>query len=205
MRSPKSSTRRERNGRVITIRSYVIDVMMEHDRQHAVEIEQWRKELEQQIDPKAINAQLHQNQADFWAALEGLAEAALLDPRAVDGWSLKDVVGHIAAWEELIIQAAYHIYDPSRPEVALFGADIESMNAMMVAKRAANSWQMERQSLLDTQMAMNEFLAKLLPGDYRLRGPYPWPEDRGTLAELITQTAEHYDDHRLDIERWRAA
>jgi uncharacterized damage-inducible protein DinB len=196
--------RRERNGRIITIRSYVIDVMMEHDRYHAVEIEQWRKKLEQNIDPKAIDAKLHRNQADFWVALEALSKAALVDKRAVDGWSLKDVVGHIAAWEELIIQAGYHIYDPSRPVVSPFGEDIESMNAIMAAKRAANSWQTERQSLLETQAAMNEFLAKLLPGDYRLRGPYPWPEDQGTLAELITQAAEHYDDHRPDIERWRS-
>jgi hypothetical protein len=38
--------RRERKGRTITIRSYVIEVMVEHERQHAVEIEQWRETLE---------------------------------------------------------------------------------------------------------------------------------------------------------------
>jgi hypothetical protein len=37
--------RRERNDRTITIRSYVIEVMVEHERQHAVEIEQWRTGL----------------------------------------------------------------------------------------------------------------------------------------------------------------
>jgi hypothetical protein len=37
--------RRERKGRTITIRSYVIEVMVEHERQHAVEIEQWRETL----------------------------------------------------------------------------------------------------------------------------------------------------------------
>lgn len=36
--------RHERQGRVITIRSYVIDKMIDHERQHAVEIEQWRSE-----------------------------------------------------------------------------------------------------------------------------------------------------------------
>ena len=36
--------RHERQGRVITIRSYVIDNMIEHERQHALEIEQWRNE-----------------------------------------------------------------------------------------------------------------------------------------------------------------
>jgi hypothetical protein len=196
--------RRQRNGRIITIRSYVIDVMMEHDRYHAMEIEQWRKELEQNIDPKALKAGLHQSQADFWTALDGVEESRLVDKRAVDGWSLKDVVGHIAAWEELIIEAARHIYDPSQPAVSVFGDDIESMNAIMAAKREANSWETERQSLLDTQTAMNEFVAQLLPGDYRLRGPYPWPDDQGTLAELITHTSEHYEDHLSDVERWRS-
>jgi hypothetical protein len=37
--------RRTRHGRTITIRSYIIDIMAEHERQHAVEIEQWRKTL----------------------------------------------------------------------------------------------------------------------------------------------------------------
>jgi hypothetical protein len=178
--------------------------MMEHDRHHAVEIEQWRKALEQKIDPKAISIRLSQNQADFWAALEGLKESVQVDKRTVDGWSLKDVVGHIAAWEELMLEAAHHIHDPSRPKVSVFGDDIESMNAIMVAKREKNSWQTERQYLLDTQSAMKEFLSKLLPADFRLRGPFPWPGDQGCLAELITIAAEHYDDHLSDIERWRS-
>ena len=37
--------RHERNGRIITIRSYVIDIMVEHERRHAAEIELWRKQL----------------------------------------------------------------------------------------------------------------------------------------------------------------
>ena len=39
--------RRERKGRTITIRSYVIEMMVEHERQHAIEIEQWRETLTQ--------------------------------------------------------------------------------------------------------------------------------------------------------------
>ena len=37
--------RRERKGRIITIRSYVIDLMVDHERQHADEIKIWRKTL----------------------------------------------------------------------------------------------------------------------------------------------------------------
>ena len=43
--------RHERQGRVITIRSYVIDKMIDHERQHAVEIEQWRSEQNNEPHP----------------------------------------------------------------------------------------------------------------------------------------------------------
>jgi hypothetical protein len=195
--------RRERNGRIITIRSYVIDVMMEHDRKHALEIEQWRKGLDQSIDPEAIKSTWIYNQADFWAALEGLTEADLLDKAAVGGWSVKDVVGHLADWEQLILKAAYHIYDPSEPEVPVPGESIEEINQTLAAKRKENSWQSERKYLRETQLALSEFLARLKPGDCRLRGPYPWPDDQGTLAELISHASEHYVDHLPDLERWR--
>ena len=195
--------RRERNGRIITIRSYVIDVMMEHDRKHALEIEQWRKGLDQSIDPEGIKSTWVHNQADFWAALEGLTEADLLDKAAVEGWSVKDVLGHLADWEQLILKAAYHIYDPSEPEVPVPGESIEEINQTLAAKREDNAWQSERKYLRETQLALSEFLARLKPGDCRLRGPYPWPDDQGTLAELISHASEHYVDHLSDLERWR--
>lgn len=195
--------RRQRHDRIITIRSYVIDVMMEHDRTHALEIEQWRKALEQDIDLPALKARLLQNQADFWAVLEGLEEAELVDPSAVAGWSVKDVAGHIAAWEELILKAAYHIYDPSEPAVDIIEGDVETVNALLAARRANNSWPDERKNLREIQRAFKEFVDKLRPGDCPLRGPYPWPDDRGSLAEFIEEAAEHYDDHLPDLERWR--
>ena len=43
--------RHERQGRIITIRSYVIETMIEHDRQHAAEIEQWRSEQNSEPHP----------------------------------------------------------------------------------------------------------------------------------------------------------
>ena len=36
-------TRHERNGRPLTIRSYVVDVLVEHERHHADEIRAWRE------------------------------------------------------------------------------------------------------------------------------------------------------------------
>ena len=38
-------TRHERQGRQITIRSFVVDTLVEHDRHHAAEIKSWREQV----------------------------------------------------------------------------------------------------------------------------------------------------------------
>lgn len=195
--------RRERNERIITIRSYVIDIMIEHDHRHTAEIELWRKALAQNIDPEASKATLAQTRADFLAAIEGLSEADVLDKSAVGTWSVKDVVGHITDWEWQMLGAARHIHDPSLPAVLPVSGAEADVNEMMALKRAANSWEQELQDLAGVHQAVDDFVAGLKMADLCLRGPYPWPDDQGTLAELLWHIAAHYTDHLPDLQKWR--
>jgi uncharacterized damage-inducible protein DinB len=192
--------RRERHERIITIRSYVIDVMIEHDREHAAEIELWRKNLEQSVDPRDIEANLAQKRAAFLAAIEGLSEADLLDKNVGGTWSVKDVVGHIADWERLMLNAARHIHDPSLPVVIPV---TEDENGIMASRRAKESWEKVFHDFSQVTQAVDSFVAGLKMGDWTLRGPYPWPNDQGTLAELLWHITTHYTDHLPDLEQWR--
>ncbi len=196
-------TRRERHGQTITIRSYVIDVMTEHERQHAAEIEQWRRKLEQSIDPDALTRELAGCRAAFVAAIAGLSQADRLDKRAAEAWSVKDVVGHIADWEQLMLDAARYIHDPSLPKGPLMGQADEDWNEILAARRSGNSWNTDWLYLTAVQQAVDDFIARLRPGDWTLRGPYPWPKDQGTLAELVWHMSQHYADHLPDLENWK--
>lgn len=186
--------RHQRGEQVITIRSYVIDKMTEHKYLHAFEISQWRKHQEAQIDPIAIQTTLKHNQAEVWAALEGLPEDKLLKPGVMDGRSVKDIVAHLADWDSYILAAGRHIYNPVYPKVT----------PDPVESRGGWTWLEVRRYLEKTQMAFDTFIADLTPGDWKLRGPYPWPNDQGTLAELISQSAEHYASHLPTLRAWRA-
>jgi uncharacterized damage-inducible protein DinB len=196
--------RRERHGQIITIRSYVVDEMIEHDREHAAEIELWRKNLEQSIDPEAIKAALMQNRADFWAAIAGLDEVDLLDKNLAGAWSVKDIAGHMADWEQLMLDAARHIHDPSLPPALPAGEVTDDWNAMMAAKREGDSWAQASGDLIRVNQAVDRFVAGLKSGDWTLRGLYPWPDDQGTLAELMDHIILHYTDHIPDLEQWRS-
>jgi uncharacterized damage-inducible protein DinB len=194
--------RHERNGRIITIRSYVIDIMVDHERQHAAEIDLWRRGLELSIDPAAIVRTLKQSRANFMKVLDSFTETDVLDKRAVGVWSVSDLVGHVADWEQRMLDAAYHIYDPSRPLVPPLGEASADWNNILAERRAGKSWPENYRDLRETQTATDKLVETLNPGDWKLRGPYPWSDDQGTLAELATQITEHYLDHLPDLERW---
>lgn len=196
---PDIDRRHERNGRFITIRSYVIEIMIEHERRHTAEIELWRKELQQQIDPEAIFTGLAERRAEFMQRLSQISAPEARASQTVGQWSINDLVGHVADWEALILQAARHIHDPSLPAVDLLAGPEESWNELLHKRRGKKAWLQNYQELLTLQAAVDDFLAPLTPGDYALRGPFPWPTEHGTLAELITQITEHYEDHLLDL------
>jgi hypothetical protein len=196
--------RHNRHGRVITIRGYVIEIMVEHERRHAAEIELWRQDLEQEIDPIAIEAMLKQNRDNFMNLLDRFSQADLLNKTAVGSWSLNDLIGHIADWEQRMLDTAYHIYDPSQPLPPPVGDPAADWNEILAAQRDEKSWPENYQDLKQTQQALDDLIKTLRPGDWKLRGLYPWPDDQGTLAELIYQIAEHYLDHLPDLERWYA-
>jgi uncharacterized damage-inducible protein DinB len=190
--------RRERQGRFITIRSYVIRMMVEHARQHAAEIHEWRAKLDEAIDPAVIMNDLEQKRARLLAALEGLSEADLLAPNAVGVWSVKDTVGHLADWEQLILATARFMVDPSQPAITPI-SNGDAVNALMAAQRAGQSWAEVLADLTQTRQELLDFATGLSPADWQRRGAYPWPE-QGTLAELLGGAAWHDGAHADDIE-----
>ena len=194
--------RHDRNGRVITIRSYVLNIMVEHERQHAAEISLWREGLDKDIEPEAVVAALQQCRTEFMQLLAQLDETAVLDRAAVGNWSISDMVGHIADWEQYMLKSARHITDEAQPRVVPLRETTAAWNEVMAAQRQKLSWAQNFQALLEVQEQVDALMATLTPADWVKRGPFPWHTDQGTLAALIAEITEHYEDHLPDLKRW---
>jgi hypothetical protein len=145
---------------------------------------------------------LEQSRANFMKILDSFSEADVLDKTAVGVWSISDMVGHMADWEQRMLIAAYHIYDPSRPPAPPVGQASADWNSILAERRAGKSWPENYRDLRETQTGVDKLIESLKPGDWKLRGSYPWPDDQGTLAELLTEIGEHYLDHLSDLEKW---
>ena len=134
------------------------------------------------------------------AALEGLKEAQMLEPGVVEGWSVKDLLGHMAFWaqeaaknSELVTAGRERqIRRPSDPNVT------DRWNAREQRRRAGRSLAEVRREAEEAHRRALLVLADLPEEKLELN------LDGGTFLELYAvDTYDHYREHIDHILAWR--
>lgn len=176
-----------------------------HDNSTREDIERWRKEQDLTETafpgPKALLlATLEAAGADFWATAALVPEAER-ETRGVCGtWSLKDVLGHLADWDD-----HYRNIIKTMPgEPTAFWAEeteTDAQNARLYAARRDDPWAKavadctgNRRWLLDRLRGLEEAALRRLSISEMERG-YP------TLFHCYWSAAEHYLDHAAVMRR----
>ena len=124
----------------------------------------------------------------FLITLEDLTEDQLMEPGAVGEWSLKELLGHVAFWDDLGRENA---------ALALSGQarqcdDFEALNQADHAARRGRT-------LAEERAAMHQAHAALV-ADLEDRGEL----DAAAIDKAIAgSTYEHYDEHAADVRSWR--
>jgi hypothetical protein len=150
---------------------------------------------------------------DGWASLNArvvhLPPEQLDGPRSPDGWTVKDHLGHIAAWERAAIalmdrQLHYRALDV--PDEVYEAGGIDGVNAAMHERARALPAAAVMGELAGVHRQLLDRLEELDDAD--LARPYhdfvpdaPW-EDDGTpmVAWIAGNTYEHYTEHLPWIE-----
>ncbi len=158
---------------------------------------------------KPSKAKAAQRMADEWsalgAALAGLNDEQMLQSGVVEGWSVKDLLGHIAFWADVaaknteLVKAGREgdIIRPESPEA------VNRWNAREQQLRAGRSLAEVRQEVEESHRRALTALAAL-------------PEERlgldveigvglrGTFLQLYAvDTYDHYREHAEQIIAWR--
>jgi hypothetical protein len=133
------------------------------------------------------------------AAVEGLEAGETTLPLS-GGWTLCDVLSHIAGWATWDVQTINAIRQGEQPDLSAI-EDVDAFNAKLVAKRA--EWSLSRilAEMESTQIAMQALLTGIsnqeLFESVVFQGPY-W----GNLAEWLQVVWQHEEEHAAQIERW---
>ena len=143
-------------------------------------------------DPHEILAHVTQSRVALTSAIYGLSEAELTTPGPAGIWSVKDLMAHVARWEEVCLDELQKHLRGEPPT-----ADYRD------ALPYNDQWQSELQAL-----SLQESIEKFETAHYNLFGllssltPGQW--DGYIRAWVRGSTWHHFEEHAEQIRTWRA-
>jgi hypothetical protein len=117
---------------------------------------------------------------------------AVLEENLPNGWSVKDVLAHIAAWE----WRCASLLDASHNTKALLKAqpDVDALNREIYEARKEWGWEEVEYDFRAAHQTLLEAIRQLPP---------PQLADEFVQRTIADETWEHYDEHLGDLRRWR--
>ena len=147
-----------------------------------------------------IKAAIDAGHEQVLAMTQGVPAIELETAPAVGSWSPRDVVGHLADWENEIIDAAEHILGGPKPRFQPIKSG-QSFNTMRAALWGAEPWEAALADFERARRRAGAFIDGLTPEQLDAIGPFPWGEV-GRLRKLLADLAEHLEEHAAQLEEW---
>ena len=115
------------------------------------------------------------------------------------GWTIKEMIGHITAWE-IVIDKALVNYQKNDAPYFLHEQDFDVFNQEAVNYRSV--WNLEKvfQEWKEVRANLIKTIQKLKEEDLEVEMVLPWGSER-TVAELIEIAGEHESEHMKDAKK----
>jgi hypothetical protein len=177
-----------------------LKIQWEHDAEHASQIAAWRQAHAFKIDigPRAVLLA-----ALRAARVELLTASAVVPPedrasRRVCGvWSLKDLLGHVADWEQVGVGGLRLMARGRAPDVGCI-EDIDAWNQQHAEARRGQPWEDVWADLHGTRDKLMEILEGMTRADLARSHPFPWGP-QGTAYQWVSVFATHDREHARDV------
>jgi len=145
-----------------------------------------------EMTAEAIINRIEQSYIDIWRLCQDIPVEALIAPVLANGWSVKDTVAHLAAWDRRfaeLLGVAHYSDGPLKAHPV-----VDALNLEIYQERRNWSW---AEVALDSQESIRALLEaiRILPEE-RLT-------DQFVLAIIAEETWEHYAQHLHPLQQWR--
>ena len=142
---------------------------------------------------------LSQRINDSWGALQdaiaGLTDEQLTTPGVTGHWSVRDLMAHVAAWEEEALHALPIIVDGGRlPKYASQGG-IDAFNARNQEAQRDSSLEVLRHDMAATHQRLLAYVQRAPESAYAAEGRW--------LKRLRLDAYGHWQQHTEQILSWR--
>jgi uncharacterized damage-inducible protein DinB len=146
-------------------------------------------------------AKLAESRQTLHQAIEGLSEEEMTQVQVEGVWTIKDVLGHIASWEETCLEPLQRYTDGGPFEVQVI-EDYMAWNDEQAARKRDVPLDAILDELATIRQELVEAASRLSAGQWKQRVPFSWG-GRGTIAEVLDVFYQHELGHVRHIQRWR--
>jgi uncharacterized damage-inducible protein DinB len=146
-------------------------------------------------------ARLAESRQTLHQAIEGLSEEEMTQVQVEGVWTVKDVLGHIASWEETCLEPLRRYADGGPFEVEVI-EDYLKWNDEQAARKRDIPLDAILDELATVRQGLVEAANRLSAGQWKQRVPFSWG-GRGTIAEVLDVFYQHELGHVRSIQRWR--
>lgn len=115
----------------------------------------------------------------------------LIEPALLNGWSVKDTLAHIAAWEWRCASLLNESHQSDLPLKAK--PDVDALNRESYQERQEWSWEEVETDFRQAHQTLLEAV-RTLPSDR--------VNDKIVQQSIAEETWEHYEEHLPELERW---
>ena len=144
-----------------------------------------------------ILTRLSDSHTELEQALEGLDLELVIHPDT--GWCIRDILGHIATWDRVLIHSIQTFLEGSEYVIPGMVGDETDYNTQKVAEQKKLSsleilkeWNQAREDFITIvqQIPTDKFFDELA---------FPWGDERGSLSVMIEYMIEHNGEHQNEI------
>ncbi len=156
-----------------------------------------------EADKQALVVRLTEARNELLSLVRGLPAGRLEAPGVVGDWSAKDVIGHIASWEDRLLTLAQTVLNghASQIEWISSGEALEAWNQKQYLRKRAWTWD---ETIRDLALMREEVLWNI--GWTAPEQLFQQHEvDQGTVspAALLDGIVEHDREHVAQLVAWR--
>ncbi|SRR6266487_857193 len=162
--------------------------------------------MTEQIDKTSILNEMRTNYATLKEILAPLDRTQYSTEGVIPGWSIKDILAHIAAWHHRLLIWLHAAIQNEKPTIS--GPDsVEEMDALNAQfyienkprplEEVLTDFRTTHQQIMDTVQAMHE---EDLTDPHR----FSWANGKPLWHLVAGDTYEHYQEHLAQIQEWLA-
>jgi uncharacterized protein (TIGR03083 family) len=152
----------------------------------------------------ALLAEIRAERGALEEFLATLTPQQMVVPGAIAGWSVKDVLAHLAEWEQLLLawyQAGLRGEIPPIPAPGYSWAQMDDLNQGIYEKYSDRSLENVQAYFRASYLQVLEAVHAMTEDELFTPGRYTWTKQNTLAAYVVPCTSEHYDWARQEMRK----